>query len=305
MRLTVPQILQLFLNGYQAIKAGDPAAKIIAPSISGYLVAPSRARPELLDLGTFLDFAAGQHLRLDAIAWHETRSSYVPTAEHRPEAIAAHVAQVRNMIAARPALGSPQIFVNEYMHESNVDLPGWRVGYIAALEAANVDEADMTCLLPTPDGGGCNAGSLDGLLADDGSTPRAPYWVQLAYATMTGTRAATWSSVPHLSAFATRASAVGPVQVLLGRHQSCTPAVNPLCPDPESATPGPVNLTLVVKVPGGNRTAVAIVQRIPNQSGGVLLPPTPRTLTVAVRGGQALIPIPSFADGEAYSVTVT
>ena len=302
----IADILRVFQVGYAAVKRADPSAKVIGPSLSGFLERHNPARPELLDMTTFLDFSAREGLHWDAIAWHETEPDYMPVAERRPEAIPGHVARLRQMLAARPQLGHPLIFVNEYMYPANIDVPGWRVGYVAALEQANVDVASMSCPLSTPGDDGCFEPSLDRLLENDGSTPRPGYWVMAFYANMLGQRLATWSSDQHLSAFATRLSAgSGPVQVLLGRHVTCTTAVNPLCHDPLSQTPPPVNLTVAVRVGGGDRSAVVAIQHIPDANRSMLLPETPKLSTVPIVGGVARVPVNNFTDGEAYAITVT
>jgi hypothetical protein len=301
----IAQILQTFQVGYAAVKRADPAAKVIGPSLSGFLVSHNPARPELLDMTTFLDFSGREGLHWDAIAWHETEPDYMPVAERRPEAIPGHVAKMRQMLQARPQLGHPLIFVNEYMYPENIDVPGWRVGYMAALEQANVDIASMSCPLSTPGDKGCFEPSLDRLLENDGNTPRPGYWVVLSYANMLGQRVATWSSDPHLSAFATRISTSGgPVQVLLGRHVSCTTAVNPQCHDPLSATPPPVNLTVAVRVGGSNRSAVVTIEHFPDANRSMQTPEAPKFVTVPVVNGVARVPVNNFTDGEAYALTV-
>ena len=302
---TITEILQTFEIGYAAVKRADPTAKVIGPSLSGFLVSHMPSRPELLDMTTFLDFSVREHLHWDAIAWHETEPDYMPLAERRPEAIPGHVAKLREMLRARPQLGSPRIFVNEYMYPENIDVPGWRVGYMAALEQANVDVASMSCPLASNGDLGCFEPSLDRLLENDGTTPRPGYWVVEFYANMLGQKLATWSSDPHLSAFATRIStAGGPVQVLLGRHVSCTTAVNPQCHDPLSATPPPVNLTVAVRVRGPDRSAVVTVEHFPDANRAMQAPEAPKFVTVPVVGGVARVPVNNFTDGEAYSLTV-
>jgi hypothetical protein len=301
---TSAQALQVFRVGYDAIKRADPAAQIIGPSLSGFLARPIPARPELIDMTTFLDFAVREHMHFDAIAWHETEPNYIPEGERRPESIPSHVAQLRQMVAARPALGRPLVFVNEYMYSANIDVPGWRVGYMAALEQSNVDLASMSCPLTTATDKGCYEPNLDRLLDSDGSTPRPGYWVVQTYAGMSGTHVATWTSDIHLSAFATKANEFGPVHVLLGRHQSCTPAVNPQCHQPLSATPAPVDLTVAVRVGGIDRQAVAGVMRIPNVNATMPVSEAPRFVNVPVRDGVARVPVPQFADGDAYALTV-
>jgi hypothetical protein len=301
----IAEILQTFEVGYAAVKRADPAAKVIGPSISGFLVNHNPARPELLDMTTFLDFSAREHLHWDAIAWHETEPDYMPVSERRPEAIPGHVAKMRELLRARPQLGSPLIFVNEYMYPENIDVPGWRVGYMAALEQANVDVASMSCPLSSPGDKGCFEPSLDRLLENDGTTPRPGYWVVEFYANMLGQRVATWSSDPHLSAFATRLSTSGgPVQVLLGRHVSCTTAVNPQCHDPLSATPPPVNLTVAVRVGGPNRSAVVTIEHFPDANRSMQTPEAPKFVTVPVVNGVARVPVNNFTDGEAYALTL-
>lgn len=303
---TVADILRVFQVGYAAVKRADPAAKVIGPSLSGFLVNHNPARPELLDMTTFLDFSAREGLHWDAIAWHETEPDYIPVSERRPEAIPGHVAEMREMLRGRPQLGNPLIFVNEYMYPENIDVPGWRVGYMAALEQSNVDVASMSCPLATPTDKGCFEPSLDRLLENDGVTPRPGYWAVQAYANMVGQRVATWSSDQHLSAFATRIStAGGPVQVLLGRHVSCTTAVNPLCHDPLSATPPPVNLTVAVRVGGNNGNALVTIEHIPDADRSMQTPEALRYLTVPVVAGVARVPLNNFTDGEAYALTVS
>jgi hypothetical protein len=304
LRANVRDILTLFRVGYDAVKRADPTAKVIGPSLSGLLVNRNPARPELLDMTTFLDFAVQERMHFDAIAWHETEPDYMSPADRRPEAIPSHVAKVRQMLTVRPALGNPLVFINEYMYPANIDVPGWRVGYMAAMEQANVDLASMSCPLTTATDKGCFEPNLDRLLENDGSTPRPGYWVVQAYATMAGTHVATWTSDIHLSAFATRVGTSGPVQVLLGRHQSCTTAVNPLCRDPLSATPAPVDLTVAVRVGGSDRQAVVSVSHIPDANRSMLVPEAPRFLNVPVRDGVARVPLANFADGEAYALTV-
>jgi hypothetical protein len=117
---------------------------------------------------------------------------------------------------------------------------------------------------------------------------------------MKGTRLDSSGSVPSLSAFASAGGANGPWQVLLGRHQSGTPAVNPLCKEPASAVPAPTALTVALRVGGPDRAVVMAVQRIPDTTGSVGDPPATSSQQIVVRGGVARFVIPAFADGEAY-----
>ena len=94
------------------------------------------------------------------------------------------------------------------------------------------------------------------------------------------------------------------MQVLLGRHVSCTTAVNPQCHDPLSATPPPVNLTVAVRVGGPNRSAVVTIEHFPDANRSMQTPEAPKFVTVPVVNGVARVPVNNFTDGEAYSLTV-
>ena len=51
---------------------------------------------------------------------------------------------------------------------------------------------------------------------------------------------------------------------LIGRHQSCVAALNKLCHEPASATPGPTPLRVVIRVGGADRTVPVTIERIPD-----------------------------------------
>ena len=164
-----------------------------------------------------------------------------------------------------------------------------------------MDSANTSCwALDNTDAASCSLATLGGLLAQDRSTPRTSYWVHRAYGDMRGTRLDASSSVPSLSAFAVAQGQNGPWQVMLGRHQSCTPATNSLCDQPASAVPAAIPVTVALRVGGPDRAMVLAIQRLPDAPGPMPDPPPTSSQQVVVRGGVARFVTPPFADAEAY-----
>jgi hypothetical protein len=303
--VTMQNILDIYKNGYEAIKAADPQAKVIGPTLMGFLPYNDPRNPKLLDLTTFLQYAADNNLRFDGLVWHETGANHLNPFDWTAESIVDHVDSMRAMLSQWPSLGQPAILLNEYVQNRALTVPGWNAGYIAALERAGVDEANTTCGLRNDEVAYCYAGTLDGMLSKDHTTPRPLYWVHVAYAEMTGTRVDVTSSVPYLSGFATSGGGGGPWKVLLGRNQSCTAGPNPRCDQPSSATPDPTPLTVAVRVGGPDRALHAVVEHIPDADVDMPTREIGPSQSVAVEGGVARVPIASFADGEAYVVTLS
>jgi hypothetical protein len=224
-----------------------------------------------LDMTRMLDFAAAQGIRFDAISWHENNTSVFDREVARPpRSIPSHVAAVRGLLSARPSLGTPAIFINEFSAQWAHLIPGWRAGYLAALEEAGVEQANLSCWQEAATGPAsqCFApgGPLDGLLADDGSTPRAVFWVSAAYAALTGERVASSVEDQSFSGLAVRAPG-GAIDVLLGRHVSCMEAINALCATSFGARPQglrpPSEVALMVRVPSGRGPWQVTLQQIP------------------------------------------
>jgi hypothetical protein len=294
-------ILQTYLNGYQAIKAADPNAKVIGPSTMATMEHLAD-HPGLLDLTTFLDFANAHNMHLDAISWHETGPDHLSAFDRLPDSIANHVDRIRNELFRWPNIGKPQIFVNEYGTGRALGLPGWRVAYLAAMENAGVDAGDASCwALDNNDPAGCANPTLGGLLDKDESTPRSSYWVHQAYTDMRGTRVDTSSSVPFLTGFAVTQGG-GSWEVLLGRHQSCTSPTNSLCNEPASAVPAPIPVNVAIRVGGADRALTVALQRIPDDPGAMPDAPPTSSQQVVVKNGVVRFTVPAFADGEAYAL---
>lgn len=297
--VTVPNELEQFETGYDAIKSVDPRAKVIGPSLAIYRSEPEGRR---LDMGTFLAFSASRHLQWAALAWHEITPG--PRGPQPDAMITTDVATTRALVAAYPGLGTPIIAITEYGDLANRLLPGWIVGDMAALESSGVAWADRTCAVTFNDpaaGDECSRSpsTLDGLLLGDGD-PTAAYWTYRTYAAFGGRRVAVFSSTPTVSVVATR-DPTGTVRALIGRHETCTRAVNADCTD-STSLPKPIWVPMVMAVPWSGAASVTI-QRIPNVRGPVGSPSTVSSGTVALDNGVLRLTVPDVADGDAFVVT--
>jgi hypothetical protein len=212
----------LWLETYRVassiIEQEDPGAGVVGPSIGVFADAPGRGVPGAPDLATFVDFVARYHLPLSAVSFHEIGPLDRLTG---PEVVADDVARAKALLEAA-GLSSAQVFVNEYGTGKGLLVPGSDVGMIAALESADVAEANLTCYrIRGAEGSsysGCgSAGVLDGLLRRS-FEPRPAYLVYETYAHMTGTRLVTSSTDRQVSAFATFDPIGRTVTVLLGRE---------------------------------------------------------------------------------------
>jgi hypothetical protein len=309
---TVADFLQQFLVAYRAIKAADPDAKIIGPSLAAFADYPGEYDSHQPDLVTFLDFAASHNLQLAAVTWHEIDDSLGPNprdSDNVPEIIEGHVAEARTLIADRPALGKPQIWVNEYGRPSDYEIPGWTLGDIAALEAAGVDWAGRTCW-PEPVAGGpvvddCAASTLDGLLAGNGSAPRANYWVYATYAQMTGELVAATSSNASISVLAARSDSNQHVVALIGRHVGCLPSVNLSCTGSDAVSVAPTGVTVGVRVPWKGPSAMVTLSVVLPSWAPEAAPTVVFRGSVPVADGLLALPLHSVAYGQVYLVTIS
>jgi hypothetical protein len=239
------------------------------------------------------------------VVWHEIEVNWAkadPTV--LPVQITEHVAEVRALLAAR-GMSDVKILIDEYGAPETYALPGWTVGYLAALEAANVDGAMRSCWDAASASGGiysqCDRG-LNGLYAENNTTPLPNYWIHAAYAAMTGKRVAATPSTARLSAFAARDTS-GVTRALIGRHESCTLVVTRDCPGGTGSSPAAIPVTVTVVVASTVKTARVTVTRIGVSDSTGPAPVSDAVLRV-VRG-QLSVTLPQVWDTDAYSVTVT
>lgn len=295
--------LEQYAIAYQEIRALDPAAKLVGPSIATFTVVAGR--PLTLDLKTFLDYVKATGIQLGAIAWHEVSpGNYTGDTTALPVAIAYHVDTVRSMIAARN-LGNPEILITEYGAQEMHLIPGWTVGYLTNLEKANVDGANRTCwVTPSyPTYNECASRSLGGLLTGDGTQRLANYWVHAFYGSMRGSRVATRTSTASMSTYAVTDSD-GTVRVLLGRHEQCTPSLPFGCALGLS-TPTTKNVTLDVDAAAAVSQWRVTVNRIPSTTAPMPAPTPVLDTVMTSSAGRVHIPLTAVNDGDALTVTLT
>ena len=223
---TVSDIEQWLLHTYDDVKAVDPSAQIDCPDFESYADYPGENASvgNSLDFATFLAFAAANNMSCNAFSWHEIARSAAPTDFFlQPEDIATHVSRFRALLAKYPQFANAKIFIDEYGgfvprtgSQPFANLPGWSVGYLAALESAHVDQANRSCWQLEE----C-ADLLDGLLAYQNNTigTAAVYWPNLFYAQMSGNLIPVSSTAEQVSGLADLNAASNTISLLLGRHE--------------------------------------------------------------------------------------
>jgi len=307
--VTPALLLQQFLVTYRAIRKADPSAAIIGPSLQHWSDYPSEyTRPGIanheFDMVTFLNFAAKNDLKLAAISWHEIDDGPGPHPSENtllPANIEDHVAEARTLLAARPSLGKPLIFVNEYALPELQSIPGWDVAYLAALTDARVNSAVRSCWF-----GDCGGPTLDGLLGPGGRTTLPSYWDRTIYASMSGDMIATTSTNDNVTAVGSYNASTHTVTGLIGRGVSCNQV--PTCTKgfPGSTLAAPTTVKVTITVPWKTGSVDVSLTRVPGSRIVAIGRPTARQSHQSVTAaGTVTISMQKFADGDAYGFTIT
>jgi hypothetical protein len=288
---------------YDAIKSVDPNAKMVAPSLGQMVwISSNRDAPNAVDLRRFLDYADDHDLRFAAYSWHELGISQ-PGYFESPQRVVDDIQAARVMLSLHPNLGSPKLFVNEYMPPTGYLIPGQLASFMTALDQSDVDQANTTCqeFGYGPAAGGCSNGTLDNALLNDHTTPRGIYWVRQQYANMTGERLATSFSNASISAFATK-PADGTYQVMLSRHQTCVRSINVYCYPGTTPPAAPVSMMLRTAEEG---TASVSARLIPVGIGAQYAPEEVTDVTSSTTDGVTTVALPAVNDGDVYLLTIT
>lgn len=286
---TEARVLQQFAVAHDAIRSVLPDAKIVGPSVGSF----DPMSGAVISMTSFLDFAARNGLRFDVIAWHELGGDCGGGCDGGPRGVAQHVATLRSYLAQHPSLGQPELHVNEFGGPLTVGDPGYAVGYLAGMAAADVTKGASACW-PVVYGDrsydGCyyDPGTLDSLLTPDGTSPTASWWVWRSYAQMTGERVASTVSQPDMSVHATKA-ADGSVSMLLGRHAS--------------GLKGSVATALRIAVGNGRSQARVTITSIPATLIGAVTPTT-SVRDVPVTKGVVDLGSLTIPDGAAVAITI-
>jgi hypothetical protein len=299
--ITASDLEQWLLHAYDDVKAVDPSAQIVCPSFEQYDDFPGESPPvgQILDFSTFLTFAAANGLDCNAFSWHEV--NYAPPLTDfniQPQTLDAHVARFEALLQSYPQFAGTPVFINEYapnvpqegsqLYET---MPGWVIGYIAALEDAGVAEAIHTCV-----NAGCND-LLDDLLVTSGSTlaPSDTYWPYVYYAQMSGNLVPITSSQQQISGIGAINTSTNTLTMILGRHDV----------EGVDALPNSETTTLTVDIPSSwNAATVDLATFAFPDSGGVDSGPSPVFSSVPVVNGVATISIPAFGGENGYGITV-
>lgn len=311
--------LEELQKAYETVKAAVPTAKIVLPSLDDPTDTTiggtdGAVNPHVLTFDELLPFLVANNISPDALSWHENGGLF----ETNPTVFPYQLDKIRYLESEYGLPTSPKIFVNEYDPAYANLLPGWSAGWIAALEAAKVDQANRACWIETSAGTSyseCSKGSLDGLFTPtfDGrqtEQPQANYWVYRFYAGMQGNLLTTTTSDNTVTALATNDATTRTIALLVGRHKSCTAAVNPDCTTanaPEVGgipTPAPAAVNISVAYPYAATTVTATITDIPNVRGAMSQPAS-TTMTLTVSNGTVTVPLAAVADGDAYTVTIT
>ena len=334
-RGTTSLYLQQLLKAYQAVQAVNPNIQVVLPSL-GAFVDTSLGRtvgntsnlsdPHELGFDSVIPFTVQNNINVGAFSWHGNSGML----DDNPAVVPYEVDNLRYLMSEYRVPGTPKIFINEYDPAFANLLPGWSAGWIAALEQAKVDQANRACWVEnagvleigtTYDQ--CMAGTMDGLFtsiydtpsATNGVTdqplqPAANYWVYRFYANMSGAVLPTSTSDNSMTALATKNDATSTMDILVGRHQSCTSQVNTDCNAnnaPEVAylpTPLATPATITVSYPYPATSVTASITNIPNMRGPVAQPPA-QTQMLPVTNGTVTITLPAVSDGDAYTVELT
>lgn len=295
--VTTGRLLEQFLVAYRAITSVDARARVVGPSLSRFDARPGGKGPGP-DLAAFVAFAAANHLHPAALTWHE--NGFGPAS-----AIVSHVAVARRLLAAHPSMRHVAIDINEYGAPGRAGIPGWDVGYLSALTAARVRSAGRSCWAD------CWTAGLDGLLTAAGR-PRPAYYVNLAYAHMTGSMVATSTSAGQVAALGAWDPARRRLTALVGRGVGCTQTLYCALARPWDSRRRPVPVTVRVVLPQRSRRVEVRVSDISGsrplfESGGPR-PVSDLEETSSPHGrssSEVTVRIPDFADGDAYTIRIT
>lgn len=155
------RFLETWRRAYRVVKDLDPQAIITGPTITRY---------SLPYLTAFLTYCRDHGCVPDLVTWHELTR----TEQH----IRANVTELKAW-CAQQAVPIKGVVIDEYGGKGAQHLPGPAVGFLSALEAAQVAFASRAIWTAS--------GSLCGATTADGRKPLALWWVYKAYSDITGT----------------------------------------------------------------------------------------------------------------------
>jgi hypothetical protein len=280
---------ETFRRAYFAIKAVDPAQKVIAPSSSdNEPVHNWQSSNQGVPWWDFLLYSRNHGIVWDAFSWHENLMQQLGDTWAVPyPAIERHMARGRDVMTLFPGtVANGTVLINEYQPQNVYLSGGHAVAYLKYMEDSQVEEANRTVWSDD------YRDNLGGLL--NSGSPRAIYWVHNQYAYMEGlTRMATATGKPfQLTCLAAKDDTDEVVRMLVGRHWTNNQAT-PI----DSAR----DVTVSVEWPYAGSPWVA-VQRLPRGTGTLVEPVTVSSAVQAPSGGVVTATIPAMEDCDAALV---
>ncbi len=284
---TPGQFIEMYRRTDSIFQNHNPNAHLVGPDYLFYGI------NKLLWFVDTLDYLG---VELAAVSWHEFNT---------PEQSYQHVSEFRDSLAARPWLGNLPIFIPEFGSPDNRLIPGWSVGWRYYFELADIDFASYGCFgevdafgTPWSD---CWDGGLSGMYMQDDSTTQPLYWIWRAYAELNQDgRLLTSPSQPKTLALASKNDANQEMKIIVGRYDS--PFMGT-----QNASAN-VQLTIRHYPYGNNSTQTMVIQKIPAQTVPYTIPlSNPITIytgTVTFAADSAIVPLNSFADGDAYVIYI-
>ncbi|HVX19002.1 MAG TPA: hypothetical protein VHA73_13305 [Acidimicrobiales bacterium] len=310
---TTSEQLALYARTWKDIRSVDPHAKV-AYAASTQFAARSNPTTNVLGLLDLIDYVKAKHLTLDAYTYHDGTPVLYDSMSPFADEIIDRVGAARKWLDAAH-MTSTKIVIDEFIPPATYGIPAANLAYLSAIERSSADGAARACwdrTWPLSAGtsttaSGCLLGQLDNLTDLDGNFPLAAWWVQEAYADLSGQLAPATSTSSWVQSLAA-VRPDGTTTVLLGRYATCTAdiwsLVNPACPSTKVSWL-PATVQVKVKAPSAGRWTVS-VDGIPNVISAVtslVQSLAPNTATTD-SNGDLTVTVP-IADGAVQQITLT
>lgn len=160
--------LEMWRRTVLKLRAWDPRAVVVGPSICGY---------DAAWLQSFLLWTRDKGVLPDVICWHEFGD---------PRDIPVHAAHMRRFLKEND-IKIHRFSLNEIIGGSYLTRPGPTAWYLHSVEESGIESAAHACWEDEKKGVfGCQDGLLDGVLTYDSRQPRSTWWVYRRYADITG-----------------------------------------------------------------------------------------------------------------------